>query len=233
MASKADSIGFKVWGADNVVYGPVELPELVTWVQGKRITADTWIFSEKDDKWSKASQLSELGMFYRPKNPSAASTSISGDTVPIAALRRVKILADLSDEDLARFLGFMEVHTARQWAPIVHQGDHGDAMFFVLDGEVRVRLIISGKESTLVTLGPGDFFGEVALFDQGPRSADVVANSDAVLLKISHEAFGRLSEAAPDLAAPFLLGIGKTLTARIRADNKRYRDSIVLARAAQ
>ena len=231
MASKADSIGFKVWGPDNVVYGPVELPELVNWVQGKRVTADTWIFSERDDRWSKAAQLSELRMFYRPKG--ATSTSVSGETVPTAALRRVKILADLSDEDLARFLGFMEVQTARQWTPIVHQGDHGDAMFFVLDGEVRVRLLINGKESTLVTLGPGDFFGEVALFDQGPRSADVVANSDAVLLKISHEAFGRMSEAAPDLAAPFLLGIGKTLTARIRADNKRYRDSVVLARAAQ
>jgi len=231
MASKAASIGFKVWGPDNVVYGPVELPELVSWVQSKRITADTWIFCEKDDKWSKAPQLSELRMFFNPK--STAGTSASGDTVPTAALRHLKILADLSDEDLIRFLGFMEVHTARQWAPIVHQGDHGDAMFFVLDGEVRVRLIISGKESTLVTLGPGDFFGEVALFDQGPRSADVVANSDAVLLKISHEAFARMSEAAPDLAAPFLIGIGKTLTARIRADNKRYRDSVLLARAAQ
>ncbi len=233
MASQSDSIGFKVWGADNVVYGPVELPELVNWVQGKRITADTWIFSEKDDQWSKAGQLPELRMFYRPRNATLTSTSASGETVPTAALRRVKILADLSDEDLARFLSFMEVHTARQWAPIVHQGDHGDAMFFVLDGEVRVRLMINDKESTLVTLGPGDFFGEVALFDQGPRSADVVANSDAVLLKISHEAFGRMSDAAPDLAAPFLLGIGKTLTARIRADNKRYRDSVVLARAAQ
>jgi len=42
-----------------------------------------------------------------------------------------------------------------------------------------------------------------------------------------------MSEAAPDLAAPFLIGIGKTLTARIRADNKRYRDSVLLARAAQ
>jgi hypothetical protein len=231
MASKANSIGFKVWGPDNVVYGPVELPELVDWVQGNRITADTWIFSENDDRWAKASQMAELRMFFNPK--SAPSASASGETVPTAALRHLKILADLSDEDLVRFLGFMEVHTARQWAPIVHQGDHGDAMFFVLDGEVRVRLIISGKESTLVTLGPGDFFGEVALFDQGPRSADVVANSDAVLLKISHEAFARMSEAAPDLAAPFLIGIGKTLTARIRADNKRYRDSVLLARAAQ
>jgi hypothetical protein len=60
-----------------------------------------------------------------------------------------------------------------------------------------------------------------------------VANTDAVLLKMSHEAFSTLSQAAPELAAPILIGIGKTLTARIRADNKRYRDSIVLARAVQ
>src|SRR5205085_8244872 len=54
MASKAESIGFKVWGADNVVYGPVELPELVTWVQGKRITGDPWGFSEKAARWRRA-----------------------------------------------------------------------------------------------------------------------------------------------------------------------------------
>lgn len=231
MASQADSIGFKVWGADNVVYGPVELPELVHWVQDQRITPETWIFSEQEDRWNKAAQVPELQMFFRPRN--ASGTSASGDNIPTAAMRRVKILAEMTDEDLGRFLGFMEVHTARQWQPIVHQGDHGDAMYFVLDGEVRVRLLINDKESTLVTLGPGDFFGEVSLFDQGPRSADVVANADSVLLKISEEAFARMSEAAPELAAPFLLGIGKTLTARIRADNKRYRDSIVLARAAQ
>ena len=59
----------------------------------------------------------------------------------------------------------------------------------------------------------------------------MIANSDAVLLKISHEAFTRFTESAPELAAPVLAGMGKTLTARIRADNKRYRDTIVLTRA--
>ena len=60
----------------------------------------------------------------------------------------------------------------------------------------------------------------------------MIANTDAVLLKISHRAFAELSQTAPELAAPVLIGIGKTLTARIRADNKRYRDSVHFARAA-
>ena len=230
MVSETSSTGFKVWGVDDVVYGPVELPELVGWVQNQRVTAGTWIYSEKDDSWNKAAGLPELQMFFHRK-PAPNAASVAGGAVPPEALRRVKILAGLSDEDLARFLTFMEVHTARAWSPIVRQGDHGDAMFLLLEGEARVRLLIDGKESLLVNLGPGDFFGEVSLFDQGPRSADVIANSDAVLLKIGHEAFTRLSETAPELAAPILIGIGKTLTARIRADNKRYRDTIVLTRA--
>ena len=231
MVNAASNTGFQIWAADNVIHGPVELPELVTQVQDHRVTADTWIFSEKDDRWSKAAHLPELQMFFRRKSSAARTTVRTGQPVLPETLRRVKILSDLSDDDLARFLSFMEVQQVRQWTVVVRQDDQGDAMFLVLEGELRARLLIEGRETTLVTLGPGDFFGEVALFDHGPRSADVLANTDALLLKISPEAFSHLSQAAPELAAPILMGIGRTLTARIRADNKRYRDSIVFARA--
>ena len=92
--------------------------------------------------------------------------------------------------------------------------------------------MIAQKETTLTTLAAGEFFGEMTLFDQGPRSADVVANNDSTLLKISHSAFTKLISDAPDLATPFLLGVCRTLTARMRADNKRYRDTINFARAS-
>ena len=232
MASDASSTGFRVWGPDKSVSSPIELPTLVGWVQARRVAASTWVFSEKDDRWSPAAEVPELQMFFSRKAASSAASAAEA-AVPPAALRRVKILADFSDEALARFLTFMDLHTVRQWTVVVNQGEHADAMYLVLEGELRVRLLIDGRESTLVTLGPGDFFGEVGLFDKGPRSADVVANTDAVLLRISHDMFIKLSESAPDLAARFLLGVGRTLTERIRADNKRYRDSIVFARAAQ
>src|SRR4029434_2405882 len=140
------------------------------------------------------------------------------------SLRRVKILAEFTEEQLERLIHFMEVQPVRQWAEIVKQGQHGDAMYLVVEGELRVRMMIGGKESILVTLGPGEFFGEISLFDRGPRSADVGARTDSMLLKISAKKFERLISQAPDLAAPFLFAMGKTLTARIRADNKRYRD---------
>jgi CRP-like cAMP-binding protein len=104
-------------------------------------------------------------------------------------------------------------------------------MYLVLEGELRVRIMVDGKETLLLTLGPGDFFGEISLFDHGPRSADVLANQQSLLLKISAASFDKLVKEAPDLAAPFLFAMGKTLSARIRSGNKRYHDSIHLARA--
>jgi len=63
-----------------------------------------------------------------------------------------------------------------------------------------------------------------------PRSADVVANADSTLLKISSNAIEQLAKEAPEIATPFLLAVGKTLTARIRADNKRYGDAVRVSR---
>lgn len=239
MVSKqaTDGVGFKIWGVDGVVYGPVELPILVGWVKEERVTATTWVYAERDDAWHKAADIPELFMFFRPKEGSGEpptqvvrDPSVAG--LKPGSLRRVKIFADLTEEQLERFVTFMEIERVRQWAEIVKQGEQGDALYLVLEGELRVRMMIGGKESILVTLGPGEFFGEISLFDRGPRSADVIANTDSMLLKISAKKFERLLSQAPDLAAPFLFAMGKTLTARIRADNKRYRDSINFARAA-
>ena len=233
-----EKIGFKIWAVDNIVYGPVELPLLVSWVKEERVTRDTWIYSEAADTWQKACQVPELQMFFRGKDgapvtgPVTETQFIRAMGLKPGALRRVKIFAGMNDAQLERFIQYMEVAKARQFIEIVKQGDPGDAMFLVLEGEVRVRLMIAGKESILTVLGPGEFFGEIALFDHGPRSADVIANLETTLLKISAASFQKLSIQAPDLATPFLLAMGKTLTQRIRADNKRYRDSIIFARAS-
>ena len=99
-------------------------------------------------------------------------------------------------------------------------------MYLVLEGELRVRLMIDDKETILSTLRAGECFGEMSLFDDGPRSADVLANMNSVLLKISDEAFKKMAQAAPELATPILFAIGKTQASRIRADNKRTKDSV-------
>jgi CRP-like cAMP-binding protein len=233
----SQTVVYSIWAADNVVYGPVELPTLISWVRDERVLPDTWVFDGQNDRWRKAASLPELQLFFRKKgDPGAAHTpmefSIGKSDITPGMLRRVKALAELDDEQLSRFVRFMEPQTVRQWTQIVKQGEPDDGMYLVLDGELRVRLMIGGKETILATLGPGECFGEIALFDQGPRSADVVANKDSILLKISSEAFDKLRREAPELSAPILFAISKTLSARIRADNKRIKDSVSFARAA-
>jgi Cyclic nucleotide-binding domain/GYF domain 2 len=230
MAAVSIDTGFIVWGIDQTAYGPVELPTLVAWVKDERVTAETWIYAAKNAAWQKAAQVPELQMFF----PSKAGGAVAGPRgVDPRALRRIKILASMTEDQLARFAQFVEVEKVPQWTVIVRQGDPGDSMYFILEGELRVRMNVLGQESTLATLGAGDFFGDVSLFDHGPRSADVVANTDSVVVKITAAEFDELAQAAPEIATPFLRAVGRTLSARIRTDNKRYGDSVKFARSAE
>jgi hypothetical protein len=235
MAAIAIETGFIVWGIDQTAYGPVELPTLVSWVKDERVTADTWIFAAKNSSWQKAADLPELQMFFRSKR-GGASAEPAAITAPRGidprALRRIKILASMTDDQLERFAQFVEVEKVPQWSVIVKQGDAGDSMYFILDGELRARISVMGQETILATLSAGDFFGDISLFDHGPRSADVVANSDGLVVKITATAFDNLAKEAPEIATPFLRAVGRTLSARIRTDNKRYGDSVKFSRAA-
>jgi hypothetical protein len=236
MAAVSTNTGYIVWGIDQTAYGPVELPSLVAWVKDERVTADTWIYAAQNSSWQKASDVPELQMFFRSKggqSEAGQAADMSPRGLDPRALRRIKILAGMSDDQLERFAQFVEVEKVPQWSVIVKQGDPGDSMYFILDGELRVRINVMGKESILATLGAGDFFGDVSLFDHGPRSADVVANTDSTIVKVSATGFDALAKEAPEIATPFLRAVGRTLSARIRTDNKRYGDSVKFARASE
>jgi len=228
-------VGYKIWAVDDVVYGPVDMPTLVEWVKDERVLAGTWVFICHKGEWSKAGQIPELRVTFNAVSPGSAVVApaplIAG--IRPGVLRRVKILGEMSDQQLGRFAQFMEVENAHQFHTIVKQGDPGDAMYLILEGELRVRQMIGGRETVLVTLLAGEFFGDISLFDHGSRSADVVANTPSVLLKVSAVNLQRMVQEVPELATPFLVAVCKTLTARIRADNKRLRDSINVARAVR
>ena len=211
---------FFIWGIDDSPYGPVEFAALIDWVKDERVLADTWIFARPDGSWRRAAEIPELQAHFNQEIlPAAATVSSSG--IKLGSLRHIKILSQLNDAQLDRLTEFMEVHTVPQWMAVVKQGDEGNGMFFILQGELRARVMIGEKETILATFGPGDFFGDMSLFDRGPRSADVIANADSIVLKMSDVAFERLTREAPALATPFLQATARTLAARIRADNKR------------
>jgi CRP-like cAMP-binding protein len=72
----------------------------------------------------------------------------------------------------------------------------------------------------------GDFFGEVSLLDEGPRSANVLANEDSLLFKITAASFKHMVEEAPALATPFLYGLSRSVVSRLRSLTRRYQDSV-------
>ena len=209
-----------IWGVDDASYGPVSLPILVDWIHDERVVADTWIYSRPDNCWQKASNLPELKNFFGIEVDLGPMPQSRSPLTP-GSLRRIKILADLKDAQLAHLGSFLELQEAKQYSLVVRQDETGDGMFLVLTGELRARTMISGRETILMTFSAGDCFGEMSLFDNGPRSADVVANVDSALLRLSAASFQRLTREAPSLATPFLQATSRTLAARIRADNKR------------
>ncbi len=237
MESEVAGPTYRVWGLDDAIHGPVELPTLVEWAQEGRVAPSTWVFVQQDDAWRKAVDVPELRMLFTqtaPPRPVRVDSpgSVLRDFKP-GALRRVKILAHLGDSQLALLLNLVEVQEAPLGSTVVKQGDHGDAMYLVLSGALSVRVKASGRQTVLANLGTGDFFGEISMIDAGPRSADVVADQTSILLKISAAAFQRLMRESPEVAASLLLATCRTLTSRIRADNKRYIDSVALFRAIQ
>jgi CRP-like cAMP-binding protein len=226
------SANYLTWGNDNIAYGPVELPGLVNWIQQGKVRANSWVFKERDGTWNRASDLPELKLLFKSKlTPSAAAAAGAAGIHP-GSLRRIKMLADVDQRLLTSLLPYLEVVKVAPFGTVVNKGDHGDALFMVLEGEVRARVMVDGRETTLSTMGVGESFGELAIVDQGPRSADVIANQPTVLIKVSDASLKKMFAEAPALAAPFVLALTRGIAQRVRALTKRYEDSVHFSRAA-
>ena len=223
-------VNYRVWGKDNIAYGPMELPALVNWIKQGKVAADSWVF--KDGGWKAASEMPELKVLFKSTLPAKAEASADALGIQPGMLRRIKMLADVNEPMLASLLQYLEVVRVPAFGTVVKQGEHGDALFMVLEGEVRARVTTDEKETTLATMGVGECFGEVAVVDQRPRSTDVVANQESVLIKVSDKALRKIFMEAPALAAPFMFGLTRVIAQRVRYLTKRYQDTIHFSREA-
>ncbi len=96
----------------------------------------------------------------------------------------------MSTEELDEIIGFAVERRVPRGAVIFSQGEEGSSMMAVLAGRVRISAVSAeGKEVTLNTIGAGDIFGEIALLDGKPRSADATAVEDTVLMVVERKQF--------------------------------------------
>ncbi len=155
----------------------------------------------------------------------------SGAQFTLSELRRIKLFADMTDDDIAILRGVIEPVTCRVSQIVVSAGDAGDCMFLVMQGEFRVTLVSQGKEALLAKLEAGDFFGELCLLDESNRSADVVATMPGRLLRFTRTTFQQLVETHPQVAARLMMGILRTVGSRLRKMDKQHSDSMLLSRS--
>jgi CRP-like cAMP-binding protein len=127
-------------------------------------------------------------------------------------LAEVPLFANLPRRHLKRVASLARMRRYGSGTSIVRAGDAGTAFFVLIDGAARV----TPPKGRARRLGSGDFFGEMALLDDSPRSADVVADGEVLVMTISRSAFGKLLKSEPALAYELL----RTLAARLRAAEK-------------
>jgi CRP-like cAMP-binding protein len=198
------------------------------WAEEGRVTRDTWVFLEETHEWRPASKIEPL----RDTFPAGETTLFlrrlpaeEGGIQP-EELRQFAVLSSLSNHELAQLIRLGELVHARAGEAVIKRGDPGDALFFVLSGSVRARIFVGGEEKSLALISAGEFFGDMAMFTQSPRSADVVAEGDTRLLRFGAEAFRLLIGQNPAAAAPMLFGIAGTMAHRIMEDNQRFQREV-------
>ncbi|HEX9730282.1 MAG TPA: Crp/Fnr family transcriptional regulator [Gemmatimonadales bacterium] len=133
-------------------------------------------------------------------------------------LRSVPLFAKLSDDELARVADAARERAYPKNSVILFEDDPGDALYVVVTGQVKVLLIgEDGREVILSVLAAGDFFGEMSLIDDEPRSAHVIAMEDSNLLVLRRADFQQALDEHPRIA----LGLLRALSRRLRrADDK-------------
>lgn len=145
-------------------------------------------------------------------------------------LAKFKLFAELDREELKTLLEQSTTVSYEAGERIISAGDSGHCMFVILRGSVAVTAKSNGEDVQLASLVAGDFFGEVSLVDDGPRSADVTTTSHCEFLCITRMTLGVLAGLQPGAAIHILAAIGRCLVARLRAGNQKYMDLILLGR---
>ena len=133
-------------------------------------------------------------------------------------LKTVDLFQDIPGELLSQISQISSTKNYEQGEVIFKEGDSGDSMFIVINGEVSIKK----KEKIIAKLEKGTSLGEMALLDNEPRSADAVADKDSVLLKINQDVFYELMEGNADI----MKQIVRLLTSRIRDANSRLEQSL-------
>lgn len=134
----------------------------------------------------------------------------------IGKLKALPIFSGFGDEVLHELTEVARERRCASGATVFREGDGGDSMFIIDRGSIEIRK--QGK--TLAVLGDGAVFGEMALYEDAPRSADAVARTDTSMFVIGNQDFREIIIRHPEHGVKFLLGNIGEMSRRLRATSR-------------
>ena len=127
-----------------------------------------------------------------------------------ALLQKVTLFASLSDKEAKKLASLFKERSYSSGEAMAEEGKHGIGFFVIEEGQAKVT--VRGEERT--TLGPGSYFGEIALIDDGPRTATVTAENDVKTHVLIAWDFRPIVKDDPELAWALLEGVAQMLRTR-------------------
>jgi CRP/FNR family cyclic AMP-dependent transcriptional regulator len=138
-------------------------------------------------------------------------------------LARVPLFAALDAESAASLESTLTRRTLARGHVVFREGDAGDRLFVILDGKVKIsRAAADGRENLLAVLGTAEMFGELSLFDPGPRTASATTVTASTLASLDHDDLRPLLIERPGVAVQLL----KALAQRLRRTNEAMADLV-------
>ena len=138
-------------------------------------------------------------------------------------LARAGLFQGVAPEAREALASALQYHDYTRGESVFTEGEQGDSLFIVLTGKVKVgRRAADGRENMLSVMGPSDMFGELSLFDPGPRTATATVLTDAKLASLAHAALRPWINDRPEIAEQLL----RVLARRLRRTNDALADLI-------
>ena len=136
-------------------------------------------------------------------------------------LAKVPLFSDLTDEERARLAALLRPRRYARGEVIFLEGDEGTSFCLIAEGRIRIQLTgTDGREVVINVYGSGDFFGELALLDGEPRSADAIAQDASRVFWLQHDDFMAFLEGHPGAARKMLASLSRRVrhTTRVVQD---------------
>ncbi len=145
-------------------------------------------------------------------------------------LKKIHLFENLTETELEKILRICVKQTHAKGSVIFKEGEPGDACYIITSGAVRIsKLIPNIGEEALAVLKPGDYFGEMALVDNFPRSAHAIVNEDADLFAIRKADLDDILSNDCELGYKLLWTFTRTLSRRLRETNEKLSSFLAMS----